>query len=111
MDALHEEALKEDHLHTGRQIAGRALCNLFHAGSYDSEDLYDYDTDEHRPGRLKIDCPSCARTIKPLLSKTHLFLKSDWRWAGLEYQEPYSNHMSVCPGCHNPVLFTLYTCL
>ena len=114
MDALHAEALSLDHLRTGCRIARRVLggCgyhNPRYAGSCDDEDLYDADTDEYKPGRLTIPCPTCSRKIKPLLSKTHIVLDGGWRWVGLDHQEPYVDRMSVCPGCRNPVLFTTYT--
>lgn len=116
--------LEELALETARQIsaeklrAGAKRAAGFHwdryiggwyAGEFDDEDLYDYEVDAWRPGRFVIDCPSCERRIKPLVSKTRLSVSGGWKWCGISHQEPYTNWMSVCPGCKSPVLFTLVT--
>lgn len=79
------------------------------AGSWNDEDLYDFDTGEYVRGRLSVDCPHCGKRHRPLLSKSRATVEFGWRWVGLDHREPYSEQIARCAATGRWYRFTTYT--
>lgn len=71
-----------------------------HVGSFDIEEIYNFETDKVDWRKLKVPCPHCARVNCPWLSPNLRHASSGWDWMGLEYRYPYSEWTCRCPGCH-----------
>lgn len=87
----------------------RELQDLPDAGEWDDEDLYDFDADVYRRGRLVLDCPHCTRRHRPLLSPTRATIEFGWRWVGLDHREPYVEQIARCANTRRWYRFTTYT--
>ena len=73
-----------------------------------TEEAYGADEEFH-DALVKMRCPSCRRMCAPLLSTRTRLLENGWRWVGLEYREPYSQWLCVCPGCRTDYILTTHT--
>lgn len=121
IDALARRAaekIREEQLEAERKLIAsmihRALGfhshgNPAYVGSYNDEELLDFDTDEWKPGRFQIPCRGCRRTVSPLCSKSRVVVDSGWRWRGISHQEPEVDYFFACGWCGTPMLFTLVT--
>lgn len=67
-----------------------------HVGSFDVEEIYNFDTDKCDWRKLKVPCPHCARVNCPWLSPYLRHANSGWDWMGLEYRYPYSEWTCRC---------------
>lgn len=89
-------------------LPGDVFRSLPGAGEIDWEDVYNGEFETECLRFAKVDCPYCGRTCSPLLSPSQIFQCSGWRWVGLEYQEPYTEHAARCPRCHVYYRFLIY---
>jgi hypothetical protein len=78
------------------------------AGSYDTEDLYDFDVDRYKPSRLVVRCPCCDGEHRPLLSPHTERVQDGWRWVGLDYKQPEADFRARCPKTKTHYRFTTY---
>lgn len=67
--------------------------------SFDVEESYVEERDEWSRHRVRVSCPSCSRTVAPLLSPHTRVLETGWTWMGLEYRYPYTDFVCRCRRC------------
>lgn len=78
-------------------------------GSWSSDELYDEDSDQWRPGRAHATCPRCGRGFRPMLARDRRVVEAGWRWVGLEYQEPFTEWMVRHGRCGALARYTIYS--
>lgn len=75
---------------------------------FDTEEAYGRDEEFH-DALVRVTCPHCRRVHAPLMSASTRHLASDWRWVGLEYKEPFSEWLCVCPRTGRDYVLTTHT--
>lgn len=86
----------------------RRWADAANLGGWSDDELYDYDTDTYRPGRLWIECPHCKRGMQPLRQAATEVYDAGWRWVGLDHREPYTERLGR-HRCGLDYRFILYT--
>lgn len=116
---LTAEKIRGDQIEAERQHIASMIRRAFPGGwwhghkafigSFDSDDLYDDEIDEYKPGRLVIPCRGCRRPLSPLCAESRVIAESGWRWVGISHQQPETDYFFACGWCGTPMLFTVVT--
>jgi hypothetical protein len=76
--------------------------------AFDSEEAFTK-REEFSRFLVKVSCPHCRRIHQPLLSPRTAYVASWWSWVGLEYQQPESGYLCVCPRTRLDYALTIYS--
>lgn len=85
------------------------MPELPHAGNYDNEECYNFDTDKEDWRKLKITCPCCQRRFAAICSKFTKCVHGGYRWVGDSHKEPYNDFTTHCRKCGKDFKFTTFT--
>ena len=76
-------------------------------GEFNGEELFDERTGEPDYKLLKIDCPHCISTMRPLADGKLKCVESGWRWI-YENSEPVYSYIATCTSCSKQYKFSVY---
>lgn len=72
------------------------------------EGAYNDETDTFDMRKILVVCPYCERKSAALCSPYTRLLVNEWRWCGMDHQEPYCQYVTRCR-CGESFRFTTYT--
>ena len=76
---------------------------------FDGDEAFTQRTEEFSRFLVKITCPHCHRTHQPLLSPRTAYVSTEWNWVGLDYKQPESGYLCVCPRTRLDYILTIYS--